>query len=145
MNRKIITGSRLPWRRRPRLTCESPDCDQPAGSGRCAGDHADGSPATVVVVSGGWCACLCWLEGDVESERFELALQPARAMLGRGALLLPVRTELPERDLVTNDMEVRNKDVVTQRADRFRFSAPSAQLRVVRSEVRALAARGGFR
>ena len=46
------------------------------------------------------------VEGDRVSERFELALEPAGAVLDGVALALPVWTELAEWDLVADDVVV---------------------------------------
>jgi hypothetical protein len=66
------------------------------------------------------------LDGDLVAERFELALQASRAMLGRGSPLLPVGAEVAERDLVADDVVVGNEDVVAGRADRLGLSTPSS-------------------
>jgi hypothetical protein len=76
--------------------------------------------------SGGLFCCFALLAGDLEAERFDLALQAAGAVFWRLAFLLPVGSELSERDFVADDVEVSDEDVVTQRADRSGLSAPSA-------------------
>jgi hypothetical protein len=45
--------------------------------------------------------------------------------------------------LVADDVVIRNEEVVADRADRFGFTASSAQLGVVGGEVGALGADGG--
>jgi hypothetical protein len=72
-------------------------------------------------------------EGDLVAELFELALQSSSAVLGRVAPLLPGGPELAERNLVADDVVVRDEDVVTGRTDRFRLPAPSTQLRAWRA------------
>jgi hypothetical protein len=70
-------------------------------------------------------------EGDLVAECFELTLQAAGAVLGRGALALPVGAELAERDLVADDVVVGDEDVVAGRADRFGLAATAAKLGVI--------------
>lgn len=48
-----------------------------------------------------------------------------RMLRGR-APLLPVSSELSERDLVADDVVVGDEDVVAGRADRFGLTAPAA-------------------
>jgi hypothetical protein len=92
---------------------------------------------------------LFWLfdlvDGDGVAERFELALEPAGAMLGGIAPALPVGSELSKWDLVADDVVVGDEDVVADSADRFGLTAPSAQLREVSGEIGALGADGGSR
>jgi len=95
--------------------------------------------------SGGLFCLLGLLDRDGVPEFFELVLEPAGAVLWRVALALPVGPEFAERDLVADDVEVRDEDVVTGRTDRFGFPAPAAELRVVSSKIGALRAGGGFR
>jgi hypothetical protein len=83
------------------------------------------------------------VEGDRVAERFELALEAAGSVLDGVALALPVRTELPEWDLVADDVVVGDEQVVADRADRLGLAAPSAKLREVSGEVGALGADGG--
>ena len=98
------------------------------------------------VVQAAWSSgCSIWLEGDGVAERFELALEAAGAVLDRVALALPVGTELSEWDLVADDVVVGDEQVVADRADRFGLTAPSAELREVRSEVGAFGADGSPR
>lgn len=46
------------------------------------------------------------------------------------------------RDVVADDLEVRDEQVVADRADRFLFPAAPAELCVVRGEVRVFGAHG---
>ena len=61
-------------------------------------------------------------------------------MLDGIALALPVGSEVPIWDLVADDVEVRDEQVVTDRADRFLLSAAPAELGVVRGEIGVLGA-----
>ena len=79
-------------------------------------------------------------ESDVVAECFELSLQAACAVLDAVAAAVPVGAEFAEGDLVADDVVVGDEDVVAGRADRFRLTAASAQLRVMRGEVGALGA-----
>jgi hypothetical protein len=82
------------------------------------------------------------VEGDGVIECFELALEPAGAVLGGVAPALPVGSELSERDLVADDVVVGDEQVVADRADRFGLTAPSSQLGEVSSEVGAFGPEG---
>src|SRR3954468_11342176 len=116
---------RFAWR----LTCESPRCRPRLG--RVVRADARSARARFGCPGSGGLLCL-WLfdlvEGDGVAERFKLALEAAGAMFGRVALALPVRSELSERDLVTNDVVVGDEEVVADRADRLGLTAPSPEL-----------------
>src|SRR4051794_14839564 len=97
MNSKILTESRFPWRRRPRLRCESMlGRLNSSRDGRATGS-ARGIKRTAAVSSGGGGRLA---EGHLVAERFELTLQPASAVFGRVALALPIGAELAKRDLI---------------------------------------------
>jgi hypothetical protein len=78
------------------------------------------------------------VEGDGVAERFELLDQPAGAVLGSVAAFVPVGAEVAVDGAVRHDVEERDVDVVTDRADRFGCSSAGLDLGVVRAEVAAL-------
>ena len=80
------------------------------------------------------------LERDGVAKCFELSLESAGAVFGRVALALPVRSEVAVWDLVADDVVVGDEQVVADRADRFRFTTPTAELGEVRREVGAFGA-----
>ena len=63
---------------------------------------------------------------DLVAERFELALEPAGAVFGRVALVLPVGSEVAVGDAVADDVVVGDEEVVADRAECDRFAAASA-------------------
>ena len=100
-----------------------------------AGCSVGVSPAWLVVSSGGLFGWGGLFEGDRVAERFELALEAAGAVLDGVALALPVGSEISVGDVVTDDVEVRDQEVVADRADRFLLSAAAAELGEVRGEI----------
>jgi len=82
-------------------------------------------------------------ESDGVAESFELTPEAASAVLDGVALALPVGSEVAVWDVVADDVEVRDEEVVADRADRFGFSAPTAELRVVGGEVGLFGTDGG--
>ena len=76
-------------------------------------------------------------ERDGVAECFELALEPLGAVFDGVAPALPVWAEVSVWDLVADDVVVGDEQVVTDRADCFRFAASAAQLCEVRGEVGA--------
>jgi hypothetical protein len=76
------------------LRCESLASRLAPGSTHRRGRRRRARNARVVVWSGGGGRLA---DGDLEAERFDLVLQAPRAVLGRVALALPVRSEFTER------------------------------------------------
>jgi hypothetical protein len=114
--------------------CESPELRQRLGRGRCPADTVGGSQFRLSVGLGGLFG-VDLVEGDGVAERFELSLEAAGSVFDGVALALPVGSEVSVWDLVADDVEVGHEQVVADRADRFGFTAPSAELREVRGEV----------
>jgi hypothetical protein len=83
------------------------------------------------VGSGGVFGGVGLFEGDGVAEAFGLALEAAGAVFDGVALALAVRAGVAVWELVADDVEVRSERVVPDRADRFRFAAPAAELREV--------------
>src|SRR6266508_1983693 len=114
----------------------------PAGVVARSGPRASGSGRGRRGVTGIWLVSGSGggLEGDGVAERFELAHEPAGAVLDRVAAGEPVGAELAEGDAVAGDVVVGDQDVVAGRADRFGVAAAAADLPGVGGEVGALAA-----
>src|SRR6266545_4024565 len=117
----------------------------PAGVVARSGPRASGSGWGRRGVTGIWLVSGSGggLEGDGVAERFELAHEPAGAVLDRVAAGEPVGAELAEGDALADDVVVGDEDVVAGGADRFRVAAAAADLPVVGGEVGVLAAGGG--
>src|SRR6266511_4810296 len=117
----------------------------PAGVVARSGPRASGSGWGRRGVTGIWLVSGSGggLEGDGGAERFELAHEPAGAVLDRVAAGEPVGSELAEGDAVAGDVVVGDQDVVAGGADRFLFAAAAADLPVVGGEVGVLTAGGG--